>query len=112
MESLKGIEGKLGNDSFINPRLIARAMVVMQVEVASSSRNGLYSKGIDGKDISTVKKGETASSALERALNYAIDDAVRNLMADREFIDALLATGKPVTAIQATAASPTPLASP
>jgi uncharacterized lipoprotein YajG len=109
---LDGIEAKLGNDSFVNPHLMARAMVVMKVAVSSSSRNGLYSRGIDGKDISTVEKGETASSGLERALNYAIDDAVRNLMADRAFIDALLATGKPVAAVQTIPASPPPLTSP
>jgi len=60
----------------------------------------------------TVQKGETASSGLQRALNYAIDDAVRNLMTDREFIDALLSTGKPAAVVQSVPTSPTPVPSP
>ena len=112
---LKEIEAKIDNPFFqpgLRPIFFVRAMVIMKAEVARSSSQILYSKGIDGKNVLTVQKGETLSSGLQRALNYAIDDGVRNLMADREFIDALLSTVKPAAVIQSLPTSATPVPSP
>jgi uncharacterized lipoprotein YajG len=73
-----------------------RAIAIMAVHVQHDSGAFIYTKRISGKVAFAAKiQNETPSSMSERALNYAIDEAVWNLMADHAFINALLATRNP-----------------
>ena len=71
-----------------------RAIVIIGVQVKSHAAAVLYSKIVNGK-VAFGSNG-TGSSASQRALDYAFDEAVKNLMRDPEFIKALLATRKTV----------------
>ncbi|MGA2410681.1 MAG: YajG family lipoprotein, partial [Candidatus Binataceae bacterium] len=73
----------------------ARAMVIIGAQVKPANGPVLYSKIIDGKAAFGARATETYSSISERALDYALDDTVRNLAGDPKFIEALLATRKP-----------------
>jgi hypothetical protein len=66
----------------------SRAIVVIATKVRRVSGTILYNKSISGKI--TLPRG------VERPLDYALDNAVRNLMNDPDFIKALLATRKTV----------------
>jgi uncharacterized lipoprotein YajG len=89
-----------------------RAIVIIGAQVKPDNGKVLYSKVISGKIAFESSRNETFSSASERALDYALDEAVRNLMNDPEFIKALLATRntvKPATsAIHPAPQQPTP----
>jgi uncharacterized lipoprotein YajG len=87
-----------------------RAMVILKSEVKRRTGTVLYSKEISGK-VSLVLKDMTSSAASQEALDYALNDAVRNLVADPAFMQAVLSTGKPAKPA-ASAPSPTPTPSP
>jgi hypothetical protein len=85
-----------------------RAMAILKSEVKRNTRAVLYSKEISG-NVSLVIKDMTSSAASQQALDYALNDAVRNVVADPAFIQAVLSTGKPA---KPTASAPSPTAIP
>jgi uncharacterized lipoprotein YajG len=87
-----------------------RAMAILKSEVKRKAGALLYSKEISGK-VSLVIKDMTSSAASQEALDYALNEAVRNVVADPAFMQALLSTGKPAKPA-ASAPSPTPTPSP
>jgi uncharacterized lipoprotein YajG len=89
-----------------------RAVALLKSEVRRKTGAVLYSKEISGQ-VSLVIKDMTISAASQEALDYALNEAVRNLVADPAFMRAVLATGslaKP--AASAASSTPTPVASP
>jgi uncharacterized lipoprotein YajG len=88
----------------------ARAVALLKGEVKRKTGAVLYSKEISGR-IPLVIKDVSASAASQQALDYALNEAVRNLVADPAFMQAVLSTGKPAKPM-ASAASPTPTPSP
>jgi len=91
----------------------ARAMTIMSVAVERNTGAMLYQKQVSGKASFATKDNETLSSGSQRVLDDALDDAVRNLVADPTFIKALLETNKTAnTKAPIAHAAPTPSAIP
>ena len=87
----------------------ARAAALLKGEVRRKTGAVLYSKEISGR-IPFIIKGVTASAASQQALDYALDEAVRNLVADPAFMRAVLSTGNPTKpAASSTTLTPTPV---
>ena len=90
----------------------ARAVALLKSEVKRKTGAVLHSKEISGQ-VSFVIRDVSESAASQQALDYALNGAVRNLMADPAFIRAVLSTGKPFKpAASAASPAPTPVTSP
>jgi len=76
------------------PTFVARAAVIMRAQVKGKTGATLFSTQMSGA-ASLTTHDETATALSQRALDYAIDNAVRNLVSDPAFIKALLATRQP-----------------
>jgi uncharacterized lipoprotein YajG len=87
-----------------------RAMAILKSEIKRNSGAVLYSKEISG-NVSLLIKDMTSSAASQEALDYALNEAVRKVVADPAFMQALLSTGKPAKPAASTP-SPTPTPSP
>jgi len=74
--------------------LVAHAAAIMNVQVKNNAGATLFSTRMSGA-ASLTSHDETATALSQRALDYAIDNAVRNLVTDPAFIKALLATRQP-----------------
>jgi hypothetical protein len=69
----------------------AAAVIVMMVRLKRSDGTVTYSKQVGAKSVLFGLEDQTLSSGSQQALNYALDKAVRNLMAEPGFIKALKA---------------------
>ena len=76
------------------PTNVARAAAIMSVQVKGKTGATLFSTQMSGA-ASLTTHDETASAVSQRALDYAIDNAIRNLVTDPAFVKALLATRQP-----------------
>jgi hypothetical protein len=92
--------------SFFSGAHTVRAIAILKSEVSRTTGAVLYSKEISGK-VSLVIEDMSQSAASQEALDYALNDAVRKVVADPAFMQALLSTGKPAKP-PASAPSPTP----
>ena len=70
----------------------AAAMVVMNVTIKRLDGVEIYGRKIAGQSRLGDLSEQTASSGAQMVLNYALNKAVRTLMADPKFIQALMAS--------------------
>jgi hypothetical protein len=87
-----------------------RAIAILKSEVSRKTGAVIYSKELSGK-VSFVIEDVSPSAASQEALDYALNDAVRNVVADPAFMLAVLSTGKPAKRAPS-APSPIPTPSP